>query len=67
MKESDHTEKHMIKQTDHIAQVHKISHEKLPSIPEKSEFMFHHTFSPKPKIDLEDATVSQEQNKNCRL
>ena len=37
-----------------------ISHDKLQQMPEKSAFMFHHNFYPKPKIDLEDTEVSQE-------
>ena len=29
--------------------------------------MFHHTFYPKPKIDLEDTKISQETGKNTNL
>ena len=35
-------------------------HEKLPPMPVKSAFMFHHTFYLKPKLDLEDSKISQE-------
>ena len=37
-----------------------ISHDKLPPMPEKSAFMFQHSFYPKPKIDLRNAEISQE-------
>ena len=60
MKESDYIEKHMIEQSDHITEVIEISHENLPPMPDKLAFMFHHTFYAKPKIDLEDGTISQE-------
>ena len=29
-------------------------------MPEKSAFIFHHNFYPKPKIDLKDAEISKE-------
>ena len=32
----------------------KISHDKLPPLPEKSAFMFHHNFYPRPKIDFKE-------------
>ena len=37
-----------------------ISHDKLPQMPEKSIFMFHHNFYPRPKVDLEDGDIIQE-------
>ena len=43
-----------------IEDVIEISHDKLPSMPEKSAFMFHHNFYPKPKVDLEDTVITQE-------
>ena len=49
----------MIEQPDYIAAVNEISHEKLPPMP-KNQFMFQHTFCPKPKIGLEDAKIFQE-------
>ena len=48
----------MFEKSDHITDVTEISHENVLSMPEESAFMFHHTFYPKPKIDLEDATIS---------
>ena len=38
----------------------KISHDKLPQMPEKSAFMFHDNFYPKLQIDLEDIDITQE-------
>ena len=32
-------------------------------MPEKSALMFYHNFYPKPKIDLEDAKISEEIDK----
>ena len=29
-------------------------------MPEKSAFMFHHNFYPKPKVDLEETDITQE-------
>ena len=43
----------MIEQSDNIAEVDDISHEKLLSMPKKSTFMFHHTFYSDLMIDLE--------------
>ena len=33
-------------------------------MPEKSAFMFHHNFYLKPKVDLEDADITQEIRQN---
>ena len=63
VKESDYIEKLMIEHSDHITEVTEISHEKLLTMPKKSAFMFHHSFYPKPKIDLEGATIPQETQK----
>ena len=60
MKESGFKLKHMIEQLDKIAELTDISHDKLPTIPEKSAFIFHHTSYPKSEIGLENATISQE-------
>ena len=35
-----------------------ILYDKLPPMPEKSAFMFHHNFYPKPKVVLEDADIT---------
>ena len=37
-----------------------ILHNILPPMPEKSAFMFHNNFYPQPKVDLEDADITQE-------
>ena len=43
-----------------VGEVTEITLEKLLPVPEKSAFMLHHNFYPKPKIDLKDAEISQE-------
>ena len=58
--ESEYIEKHMTEQLGDIAELNEISYEELLPMLKKSAFMFHHTFYPKPKIDLEDATIYQE-------
>ena len=75
VKESDHMEKDppehskiQEKQLKHNPLKHYLysrgsygmSHDKLPPMPDKSAFMFHHNFYPKPKIDLEDTDITQE-------
>ena len=57
MKESDYIQKYIIEHLDYMAEVDEISHEKL--LPKISVFMFHHTFYPKPKVDLEYAIMFQ--------
>ena len=37
-----------------------ISHGKLPLMPEKSAFVFHHNFYPKHEVDLEDAEIASK-------
>ena len=46
--------------SDRVGEVIEMSHHKLPPVPEKSNFIFHTNFNPKPKIDLRDAEISQE-------
>ena len=43
-----------------VGEVTERSHEELLPMPEKSAFIFHHNFYPKPKIDLKDAEISAE-------
>ena len=43
---------------DTVKEAAKISHEKLPTMPEKSAFKFHHIFYPKLKINLQHAQIS---------
>ena len=45
---------------DTVREMTKISKEKLTPMPEKSAFMFHQDFDPKPKIDLKDAATSKK-------
>ena len=45
VKESDYIEKHQIDQQDNIGEVTEISHQKLPPMPQKPAFMFHHNFT----------------------
>ena len=45
---------------DTVGKMMKISQEKLPPIPEKSAFRFHHNFYQKPKIDLKDTEIPKE-------
>ena len=52
---------------DDTVQVTEISHEKIPPTPEKSAFIFHHTFYDKPKIDLEDAEVTNEIQQKLQI
>ena len=44
-----------------------ISQGELPPMPEKSVFMFHYNFYPKPRIDLEDAKITQEMRQKSQL
>ena len=59
-KESDCIEKSHIDQQDNAGEVTEISHEKLVPMPEKSAFMFSHTFYPQTKIDIKDLETSEE-------
>ena len=49
-----------VEQSDYITEVTEILHEKLPPMPEKSAFMFHQTFYPKRKMDLDNSTIFKE-------
>ena len=51
---------------DDTAEVTEISHETLPPMPKKSALLFHHTFHPNPKMDLEDAKISQEMQEKLQ-
>ena len=46
--------------TDTVGEVMEILHDKLPPMPKKLAFMFHHNFYPKLRVDLEDAHLTQE-------
>ena len=43
-----------------IGEVIEISHEKLPLMPEKLAFVFHHNFYLRPKVDLDNAEITPE-------
>ena len=60
-------EKSHIDQQENIGDITEISHEKLPPMPKKSAFTFHHIFYPKPRIDLEDATISKETQHKLQI
>ena len=67
VKESNYIKKSQIDQQENFREVSKISQDKLPPIPEKSAFMFHHNFYPKPKIDLKDAKISDETQHKLQI
>ena len=50
LKESEYIEKSKVDQWENICQIYEISQDKLPHMPEKSAFTFHHNFYPKPKV-----------------
>ena len=60
IKESEYIETSQTDQEENMREVSKISQDKLPPMAEKSIFTFHYNFYPKPKIDLEDAKISEE-------
>ena len=60
MKVSDYVKKSQSDQQKNIREIAEISQDKLPPMPEKSAFTFHHNFCPKPKVKLEDAIISDE-------
>ena len=64
VREADYRENHISEHQNDTAELTEIPHEKLPPMSEKSTFMFHHSFYPKPKIDLEDAQIAQKMQKN---
>ena len=37
-----------------------VLHDKLAPLPEKSDFMFHHNFYPKPNVHLKDGNIMQD-------
>ena len=41
-----------------VEEVMEISHDKIPPMPEKSAFMFHHNFYPNLKVELKDTDIS---------
>ena len=49
MKESDFIEKFKTDQKEDIGEISEVSQDKLPLMPDKSAFMFHHNFYPEPK------------------
>ena len=65
-KESEYIEKSQTDQLENIREVFKISQDELPPMPEKPAFMFHYTFYPKPRIDLEDEKYQNECKKNYK-
>ena len=66
-KESEYIEKSQTDQQENIREVSKISEDKLPFMPEKSAFTFHQNNYPKPKVVLEDATLSDETKNRLQL
>ena len=51
IKDSEYIEKPKTDKEKNIRDVSKIYQDKLPPMPEKSTFTFHHNFYPKPKLD----------------
>ena len=60
IKESEYINKSQTGQQENMREVSKISQDKLPPLPKKSAFKFHHNFCSKPKVVLEDATISDK-------
>ena len=60
VKELECVEKPQTDQQENIREVSEISQDKLPPIPEKSVFKFHHNFYPEPKIDLKYTKILEE-------
>ena len=60
IKGSEYIENTQTDQQKDIREISKISQDKLPPMSEKSTFTFYHNFFPKPKMDLEDAKISDE-------
>ena len=57
IKASNSTKNSQIDQQDKIREVSKMCQDKLPPMPEKSAFTFHHNFYQKFKIALKDAKI----------
>ena len=55
-----------IQNFDAVKEVTDISHAKLPPMPKKSAFMFHHNFYPKPKVDLKTLIYQKRLDKNFK-
>ena len=49
-----------------MGEVAEVTQEKLPPMPQKSAFTFHHNFYPKPKKKIRSLIFSDEIKKNCR-
>ena len=45
--------------TNTVEEVMEISHDKSSPMPDKSAFIFHHNFYPKPEVDLKDVDITQ--------
>ena len=60
MKESDYVEKSQNEQ-EKFGKIAGITQDKLPPMPEKSVFTFHHNLYPKLKVKLEDMVISDGQ------
>ena len=52
---------HYIQHSGIVKEVTEKSFEKLQPMLEKLAFMFHHNFYPRPKIDLKDADILQNE------
>ena len=66
MKESDYVAKSQNEQ-EYIGEVAEIIQEKLPPMPEKLAFTFHHNFYPKPNAQLENAIILDETKKKLQV
>ena len=60
MIESDYITKFQTNQQENIGEMCEVSQDKVPSMPEKTSFIFHHNFYPKPKVVLEDAVIQMK-------
>ena len=67
LKESEYIEKSETGQQENIREVSRISQDKLPPMPQKSAFTFHHNFYPNLKVVLEDATISDETQNRLQV
>ena len=66
-KVSEYIEKLKTDQEKNIREFSEISQDKLSHMPEKSAITFHHNFYQKWKIDLEDATISDETQNRLQV
>ena len=67
IRQSDYIEKSESDQQENIREVSKIFQDRLPDMPEELAFTFHHNFCSKPKVVLEDATISDETQKRLHV